>query len=208
MLQVKQLLATSGNIRQLEETLKVYCHKSLKKYLDDLSAKLPAPGGGSAAAFTASLGASLVSMLINFTIGKTKYARFQEELKTILGKSEKLREEFLRLVDLDVVAYKSKNIRDALDVPFMVCRLCFEGIKLCPPLITKGNVNLISDAAVAAILLESAFASAYLNVEINLKSLGDKKLTQGIRKEMAVKQKTIKKIRLEMEEKIGKIIRG
>ena len=185
-----------------------YQEESLKKYIDDLAAKLPAPGGGSAAAFTAAMGASLVSMVINFTIGKTKYARFQEELKTILGKSEKLREEFLRLADLDVVAYKSKNIRDALDVPFMVCRLCFEGIKLCPPLITKGNVNLISDAAVAAILLESAFASAYLNVEINLKSLGDKKLTQGIRKEMAVKGKMIKKIRLEMEEKIGKIIRG
>ena len=142
----------------------MYCDKSLKQYLNDLAAKLPAPGGGSAAAFTAAMGASLVSMVINFTIGKTKYARFQEELKTILGKSEKLREEFLRLADLDVVAYKSKNIRDALDVPFMVCRLCFEGIKLCPPLITKGNVNLISDAAVAAILLESAFASAFLNV--------------------------------------------
>lgn len=185
-----------------------YQEESLKKYIDDLAAKLPAPGGGSAAAFTAAMGASLVSMVINFTIGKTKYARFAEELKTILGKSEKLREEFLRLVDLDVVAYKSKNIRDALDVPFMVCRLCFEGIKLCPPLITKGNVNLISDVAVAAILLESAFASAYLNVEINLKSLGDKKLTQGIRKEMAAKGKRIKKIRLEMEDKIVKIIRG
>lgn len=185
-----------------------YQEESLKKYIDDLAAKLPAPGGGSAAALTAAMGASLVSMVINFTIGKTKYARFQEALKTILGKSEKLREEFLRLVDLDVVAYKSKNIRDALDVPFMVCRLCCEGIKLCPPLITNGNVNLISDVAVAAVLLESAFASAYLNVEINLKSLGDKKLTQGIRKEMAVKQKMIKKIRLEMEEKIGKIITG
>lgn len=186
----------------------MYKDSSLEQYLDDLAAKLPAPGGGSAAALTATLGASLISMVINFTIGKTKYARFQEALKTILGKSEKLREEFLRLVDLDVVAYKSKNIRDALDVPFMVCRLCFEGIKLCPPLITKGNANLISDVAVAAILWESAFASAYLNVEINLKSLGDKKLTQGIRKEMAVKQKMLKKIRLEMEEKIGKIIRG
>ena len=58
----------------------------------------------------------------------------------------------------------------------MVCRLCFEGIRLCPPLVTKGNVNLISDVAVAAILLEAAFSSAYYNVEINLKSLGDKKV--------------------------------
>jgi len=185
-----------------------YKDETLKKYLDDLAAKLPAPGGGSAAALTAAMGASLISMVVNFTIGKPKYANFEEELKTILEKSEKLREEFLRLVDLDVVAYESKNIRDVLDVPFMVCRLCFEGIKLCPLLITKGNINLISDVGVAAVLLESAFACAYFNVEINLKSLGDKKLTQPIRKELAQKQKVIKRIRHKTEEKVGKIIRG
>jgi formiminotetrahydrofolate cyclodeaminase len=185
-----------------------YRLESLKKYLDDLAARLPAPGGGSAAALTAAMGASLISMVVNFTLGKPKYAQYENELKVTLGKSEKLREEFLNLVDLDVVAYKSKNIRDALDVPFMVARLCFEGIKLCPPLLKKGNVNLISDVAVAAILLESAFASANFNVEINLKSLNDRKLTESIRKELKEKEKLIKKIRLQMEEKVGKIIRG
>ncbi len=185
-----------------------YKDETLKKYLDDLAAKLPAPGGGSAAALTAGLGASLISMVVNFTIGKPKYASFEEELKTILEKSEKLKEEFLRLVDLDVVAYESKNIRDALDVPFMVCRLCFEAIKLCLPLIKKGNINLISDVAVAAILLESAFAAAYFNVEINLKSIDDKKLIKAVRKELMQKGRAITKIRLETEEKVGKIIRG
>jgi len=185
-----------------------YKDETLKKYLDDLAAKLPAPGGGSAAALTAGLGVSLISMVVNFTIGKPKYAGFEEELKTILEKSEKLRQEFLRLVDSDVIAYESKNIRDALDIPFMVCRLCFEGIKLCPPLITRGNVNLISDVGVAAILLEAAFLSAYFNVEINLRSLGDKKLTKVIEKELAQKEKVIKRIRHETEEKVGKIIRG
>ncbi len=185
----------------------MYCEKSLKNYLDDLAAKLPAPGGGSAAAFNAALGVSLISMVVNFTLGKPKYLRFENELKEILEKSEKLRNEFLSLVDLDVLAYKSKNIRDALDVPFMVCRLCFEGIRFCPVLIKKGNVNLISDVAVAAILLESAFSSAYFNVEINLKSLGDKKLAQGVRKELTGKQKMIKKIRLQTEGEVGKIIR-
>jgi len=185
-----------------------YKDESLKKYLDDLAARLPAPGGGSAAALTAGLGISLISMVVNFTLGKPKYAKYKNELKKILEKSEKLREEFLNLVDLDVAAYKSRNIRDALDVPFMVCRLCFEGIKLCPVLVTKGNVNLISDVAVAAVLLESGFAAAYFNVEINLKSLADKKLSKDIKKELAQKEKVIKRIRQEMEEKVGKIIRG
>ena len=185
-----------------------YKEASLKKYLDDLAAKMPAPGGGSASAFTAALGASLITMVVNFTLGKAKYAKYENELKGVLEKSEKLRKEFLDLVDLDVSAYKSKNLRDALDVPFMVCRLCFEGVKLCPCLIKKGNINLVSDVGVAAVLLESAFSSAYFNVEINLKSLGDKKLTRMMRKELISKEKLIKRIRLETEEKVGKIIRG
>ncbi|MFA5177738.1 MAG: cyclodeaminase/cyclohydrolase family protein [Candidatus Omnitrophota bacterium] len=186
----------------------MYKNESLKKYLDDLAAKLPAPGGGSAAAFGAALGAALISMVVNFTLGKPKYAKYENELKTILVKSEKLREEFLRLTDLDVIAYRSKNARDALNTPFMVSRLCYEGVKLCLPLVKKGNVNLISDVAVAAIMLESAFASAYFNVEINLKGLEDKKLAGAIRKELTQKGKSIKKIRTAMEEKVGQIIRG
>ena len=180
----------------------MYCNKSLNQYLDDLAAKLPAPGGGSAAALNAALGASLISMVVNFTLGKSKYMQYESELKVILGKSEKLREQFLELVDLDVAAYKSKNMRDALDIPFMVCRLAFEAIRLCPALIKKGNVNLISDVAVAAVLLESAFTSAYFNVDINLKSIGDEKLTQAVRKELGHKEKLVRKVRMEIEKKI------
>ena len=148
-----------------------YKNQSLIKYLDDLSARLAAPGGGSAAALNAAMGASLISMVVNFTLGKPKYAAFEPELNEILIKSEKLRKDLLDLVDLDVVAYQSKDARKALDVPLMLARLCCEAAKLCPPLIKKGNLNLISDVAVAAILLESAFVSACFNVEINLKNL-------------------------------------
>ncbi len=186
----------------------MYKNQSLKKYLDDLAAKLPAPGGGSAAAFSAALGAALISMVVNFTLGKPKYAEYEKELRETLHKSEKLREDFLRLTDLDIIAYQSKNTRDALNTPFMVARLCFEGMKLCPALIKKGNVNLISDVAVAAALLEGAFTSAYFNVEINLKNLNDRKLAQAIRKELNQKGRLVRKIRLATEEKVGTIIRG
>lgn len=185
-----------------------YKDSSLEKYTNDLAANLPAPGGGSAAALNASLGAALISMVVNFTVGKPKYAAYEKELQGILTESEKLRQEFLNLVDLDVVAYQSKNTRQALDVPLMVCRLCVEASKLCLPLIKKGNVNLISDVAVAAILLESAFAAAYYNVEINLSLLADKKLTQSVRKELEFKKRFIKKICSKTEVQVGKIIRG
>ena len=185
-----------------------YKFDTLEKYLNDLAAKLPAPGGGSAAALTASLAASLISMVINFTLGKPKYAQYEVELKKILEESEQLRHRFLDLVDLDVEAYKSRNIRDALDMPLMVARLCAEGIKFCPPLVKKGNINLISDVGVAAVLFEAAYTCAEFNVEINLKGLADKKLTKLIRKELTAKVNLIKKIRSKTEVQVGEIIRG
>ncbi len=186
----------------------MYADSSLKTYLDDLAAKKPAPGGGSAASLNAALGVALISMVANFTVGKPKYSKYEKEIKEILERSEKLRKDFLEMVDLDVKAYESKDPRKAMEIPFMLCRLCYEGVKLCPPLIKKGNVNLISDVAVAAIMLESSFACGYFNVAINLKFINDKSLGNKIKRELDLKEKTIKKTRKTTEEQVGKIIRG
>ncbi len=185
-----------------------YKESTLTKYLEDLAAKLPAPGGGSAAALSAALGAALITMVVNFTLGKPKYLKYEKDLQFILKEAEALRLRFLDLVDLDVVAYQSKDIREALDVPFMVCRLCFEAIKLCPPLIKKGNPNLASDVAVAAVLLESAFTSANFNVEINLKYLKEEDFSVKVKRELKIKAKRVRKIRQQTEGQVGKIIRG
>ena len=185
-----------------------YKTQSLIKYLNDLAARLPTPGGGSAAALNAALAASLVSMVINFTLGKPKYLKYEAELKVVLNKSEKLRNDFLELVDLDVIAFQSKDPRKAFDVALMLARLSCEGMKLLPLLIKKTNLNLISDLAIAAIFFESAFSAAGFNVEINLKVINDHKFTQMVNKELLVNAKLVKQTRFMLEEKIGKIIRG
>ena len=185
----------------------MYQNASVRRYVDDLAARIPAPGGGSAAAMTAALGAACISMVINFTLGKPRYAKYEEELKKLLDTSEKLRSEFLRLVDLDVEAFKSKDARKALDVPLMVARLSYEGAKLCPPLLKKGNVNLISDVGCAVVFLEAAFVSACMNVRINLRSMDDKKLCDSISRELLRREKAIKRVRQRTEEYVGEIIR-
>lgn len=185
-----------------------YKIQSLTKYLDDLSAKLEAPGGGSAAALNAAMGASLISMVINFTLGKPKYSKYESGLKVVLRKSDKLKEDFLSLVDLDVVAYKSKDSRKAMDVSLILARLCYEGIKIAVPLIKITNVNLITDTVIAVIFLESAFSAACFNVQINLKMLKDKKLACLVNKELRLKTRFVKQARAKLEEKVGKVIRG
>jgi formiminotetrahydrofolate cyclodeaminase len=158
----------------------MYKNQCLRKYLDDLAARKPAPGGGSAAALVGSLAAALLSMVANFTIGKDKYKQYEKEINSVLRKSERIRKRLLQLVDLDVAAYmcvveardkseKHKKIalKKAACVPTEIARLCYEAINLCPILAEKGNKNLISDVSVAAEFLLAAFNSALINIEIN-----------------------------------------
>jgi len=47
---------------------------AIEGFLDALASNQATPGGGSAAAILGAMGAALVSMVCNLTIGKKKYA--------------------------------------------------------------------------------------------------------------------------------------
>ncbi len=93
----------------------MYIEQSLKKYLDDLGAKLPAPGGGSASALVGAVGISLLEMVGNFTIGKEKYKEFEKELKEILDRLKKIRTRLQELIDEDVKVYR--KVSEAYKIP-------------------------------------------------------------------------------------------
>ena len=203
---------------------------TLKKYLDDLAAKLPAPGGGSAAALTAATGAALISMVANFTIGKEKYKFVEEEIKKVLSSSEDLRQKLINLVDEDVTAYKKlssayklskdspedkrkreqamqEGLKEALATPLEVCKLSHQAVKLCPVMSEKGNANLISDVGVAVALLASAFQSALLNVEINLKSIKDNEFILKIREVLKPIEEEVEIINQEVGAEVEKHVK-
>ena len=187
----------------------MYISESITKYLDDLSAKLPAPGGGSVAALTGALGVSLILMVLNYTIGKEKYKEFEEELKGVLESAKELKKKLSTLIDRDVEAYKrlsatfksqdgtikEKALRDAAGVPIEICNCSFEAIKLCQEVMDKTNKNLITDIGVAAELLESAFNSALFNIKINLKGVRDKDFVVNIKKAIDPHTKEVAKIK-------------
>ncbi|MCD5402153.1 cyclodeaminase/cyclohydrolase family protein [candidate division NPL-UPA2 bacterium] len=174
----------------------MYINQSLKKYLDEAAAKLPAPGGGSVSTLCGALGAAMASMVANFTVGKEKYKEVESEVSQILSQSEELRKRLMELMDADVEAYgkvstaygmpkatgeekgqRSQTIqeacKEALKVPLRTAECCHEILKLSQRLVDIGNINLQSDVGVAVILAEAALQGAALNVEINLVSLKD-----------------------------------
>jgi len=201
-----------------------YRRESLEKYLDDLAAKLPTPGGGSVVALVAALGAGLLSMVSNFTLGKENYRENQEEIEKILKQSEELRKKLTELVDEDVQVYaevsrayrlpgstgkekemRSKTMEDAckqaLTVPLQVAGCCRQGLDLARRLVEIGNVRLVSDVGVAAGLLEAALKGAELNVKINLKRIKDTKFVEEKRKAIDSLSRNITTIRDEILKK-------
>ena len=152
-----------------------FTHKTLQQYLNQLSSKKPVPGGGSAAALAAALGASLVSMVANYSIGrKANTKAIDRQLKGILKQSEAIRKRLLELASLDSQAYlqlmsarSAKTSRKARAVPLEICKLCFKALDLTPFLVAKGNPYLLSDVQVAVELLEAGFNGAMVMVRIN-----------------------------------------
>jgi len=160
--------------------MKKYKDHTLQEYLNILSKKTPVPGGGSAAALTAASGAALVSMVANYSKGKSQSKQVENRFQSIIKQSEQARKRLLVLVDLDAKAYlgvvkargASKQIQKrassaAAKVPREVSNICYNLTRLTPYLVEKGNQHLISDIIVAVDLLFAAFNSSRVNVEAN-----------------------------------------
>jgi len=168
--------------------------KSVQTFLDELASSAPAPGGGSAAALAAAIGAALVSMVANLTLGKSKYADVQDDIERVVARSEELRHRCVALLEKDIQAYtkvssaykmprdteeqkeaRSAAIQEALkgatDVPMQLAEACVQIIELCPESAEKGNVMAVSDVGVGALMAEAALRAAALNVWINLGSI-------------------------------------
>jgi len=201
----------------------MYINGSVREYLKDLAGRKPAPGGGSAAALSAAIGVSLMSMVANYTIGNPRYKNSEQKVSAILEKSERFRAKLEGLIDKDVDAYNelSKGMKEAakdsakLDslykgaagVPFEICKIAAECLKICDELADCGNKNLVTDTAIAAILLEGAFFSAKFNVYINLKYMGDVVYIGQVHKALAPLEERMPKLKEEILEKCEEVIR-
>jgi formiminotetrahydrofolate cyclodeaminase len=176
-------------------------NNTIAKFLDELASEQPTPGGGGAAAIMGAVGAALVSMVANLTIGKKNYEAFDAELKATNAAAEKVRAELTAAIDEDVVAFNGvmgayglprgtdeekaaraaaiqAALKQATDAPLRAVKACHEVIKLSAVVAEKGNVNVISDAGVAVLAANAGLRSAALNVYINAKSIKDREFAE------------------------------
>ncbi len=172
---------------------------TVKDYLDVLKSDAPAPGGGSVSALSAAQGVGLVAMVADLTIGKEKYAEYEEVCKAAKEEALKLYAALVEGIDKDTeafnkvsAAYKMPKESDeekaarsaairaanvgATEVPFETVNLCLEGLKITETMVGKSNPNAASDLGVAALNLLAGIKGAWLNVKINLPGIKDEEL--------------------------------
>jgi formiminotetrahydrofolate cyclodeaminase len=171
--------------------------RTVARFLDELADSAPTPGGGSAAALVGAMGAALVSMVCNVTMGKKGQEAVESEMKAVRDLSEQLREQLTGMVASDIAAFDGlmaayrlpraseteksnraeaiqRNLRAATETPLECARACSQVIALSRRAGLSGYSGVISDAGVGAVTANAALRSAALNVYINLPTLKDR----------------------------------
>ena len=162
--------------------------KPATQFLAELSSNAPVPGGGGASAAVGAFAAALGMMVTNLTIGKKKYAEYEEELIACRARLEELRDQLIDLVDGDAVAFeplskaysipkddpsRDQILEDALYeasvVPMSIMETVLAAAKELEILVEKGSRLAVSDVGVGILFAQAAIEGASLNVYINTK---------------------------------------
>ncbi len=185
----------------------MFKHQSLQSFLDQLASPSATPGGGSAAAIMGAMGAALVSMVANLTLGKPKYQGVAAEMQALLTHAEVLRAKLTQAMEEDMAAYKQvmaayrlpqkteedrahrklvvqSALKAATLVPLNCAQLCAEVLELCRQAAEQGNANAVVDAGVGALAAQAALRACALNIAVNLKAMGDTNFAQACQSEL------------------------
>jgi len=205
-----------GLPKNMEEAL---VDMKVTDFVDEVSRESPAPGGGSIAALSGALGASLSSMVSNLTANR----RGSEELDEILNKAadvcQEIKNMLVKAIDEDTYAFNAymnarrlpnktteeKKVREeamqsglkqAVMVPLNTAQQSYLAIEIAEVVAKNGNPNSITDVGVGAQSAFTGVIGGIFNVLINLKDIKDDKFVSDIKKTCAqLKEKAQKKLK-------------
>ncbi len=169
--------------------------QTIRGFLRTAASSSPTPGGGSIAALSAALGASMGSMVASITSGP-KFEHVREEMEDIIklmqsamGEAEVFLKKdmesfggYMAALGLPKNTDEEKQLRSsalqtaaiqAASVPLHLMKRSLEIMSSLNSVTEKANKNVISDLGIALIMLDAAVQSAWITVEINLGSIKD-----------------------------------
>lgn len=166
--------------------------------IDEVSRDSPAPGGGSVAALSGSLGVALGVMVANLCTSKAGFERKKKELNSIAEEGQKIKEFLVNAIDEDTNAFDKvikamrmpkdsdteKKLREekmqegykaATEIPLKTVEYCCKALKICERISKLMDDSMASDVGSGAHMSIAGAQSAAYNVKINLNSIKDKK---------------------------------
>ena len=171
---------------------------TIAAFLDQLAARVSAPGGGATAALHAAQAAALLAMVARYSDGPKYDAKLMHRIVT---EADMLREDALALAEADADAFSavaeayrlprttereqadrsaaiSSALAGAARPPADVVRTALLLVSLAEDLLPAGNRNVITDVAAAAEAARAGAVTARLIIEINLKGITDPVLAE------------------------------
>jgi glutamate formiminotransferase/formiminotetrahydrofolate cyclodeaminase len=142
------------------------------------------------AGLAGALAAALAAMVARTTIGKKKYAEVEEAMRAVAGVADDLRGVLTQMVTDDSAAFEAvmaafrlskedparpEAIQTAFErasaIPLQTAELAFRAMEQLKIVVTQGNINAVTDAAVGVHMALAAIEGATLNVLVNLRSI-------------------------------------
>ncbi|MDD4954763.1 MAG: cyclodeaminase/cyclohydrolase family protein [Candidatus Omnitrophica bacterium] len=163
--------------------------KIFKKYLDDLSAKKPSPGGGSAAALALCTGISLIQKAINYstgknlkqTAGKKSLARIKNKVLKYVDKDGEIFEKFITSSGKKKIAYLKKSNELVVDLG----KSAISAIDISKGVESGIKKSIISDFYTGLNFVRLSLSACCYNLEDNSRVLGKTDKNIGVFKKYA-----------------------
>ena len=169
---------------------------TLRGFIEEVANRSSAPGGGSASAAIAAIGAGLGAMVAKLTWGVRKFEAVDGEMRKIIPPLHKAAQALIPMVDADTNAFKDymealrmpketeaqkavrtdkmqDGLKKAIEVPLTTMRLADAAWDAMVECAKYGNIASKSDVEVGARALEMGLWGAYKNVLINMPGIKD-----------------------------------
>jgi len=160
--------------------------QTVGEYVQALGTMAAVPGGGSAAALAAAMGAALLSMVAKLSARKARAEGDRDVLTGLVSELDQLAARLLELSQDDVEAYRAviearksgahgealaRAYERAAEVPLATATTAARGLALVDDIGKRAWEMTASDLAVGNELLQTGFHGALGNVGINLPDL-------------------------------------
>jgi len=197
--------------------------------IDEVSRDSPAPGGGSVAAMSGSLGVALGVMVANLCVSKAGFEDNGEELGRIAEDGQEIKEFLVNAIDEDTNAFDKvikamrmpndsdsekerrtekmqEGYKSAAEVPLEVVEYCYKALSTCDRISKLMDDSMASDVGSGALMSIAGARAAAYNVRINLNSIKDEEYVNDTKakldKLLSNCDKKLKKVTNRVEEKL------